>query len=161
MGEVRDTGWLALEGTARTAAGQGVGMMTLIGFGSFNGDWDLAAGVRCFGGTAFFLAAVLPGAGFALAFMAGTFRSVVFAPLTRLVAAAGVPPAGGAVTGRAVAGRLVTVVAGGGEAAGADAGGAAAGVATDPAEMAVVVDGCCVPLVLPNRPAMNGLPMHS
>lgn len=153
--------WVALDGTARTAADQGVGMITLIGFGSFKGDWDLAAGVRRFGGTAFFFAAVLPGAGFALAFLAGTFRDDGFAALTCFAAAAGALPAVGAVTGGAVAGRLGTVAAGWGEAVGADADGAAAGVATDPAERAVVVAGCCVPLVLPNRPAMNGLPMHS
>ena len=44
-------------------------MMTLIGFGSFKGDWDLAAGVRRFGGTALFFAAALPDAGFALTFL--------------------------------------------------------------------------------------------
>ena len=131
-------------------------MMTLIGFGSFKGDWDLAAGDRRFSGTAFFFAAALPDTGFALTFLGGNF-----AALTRLVAAAGALPAAGAVTGGAVAGRLGTGAADWGEAVGADADGAAAGVATDPADMAVVVDGCCVPLVLPNRPAMNGLPMHS
>ena len=136
-------------------------MITLIGFGSFTGDWDLVAGVRRLGGTAFFFAADLADSGFALAFLAGTLRDDGFAALTRLVAAVGALPTVGGVTGGAVAGRLGTGAAGWGKAVGGSADGAAAGVATDPADMAVVVDGCCVPLVLPNRPEMNGLPMHS
>ena len=48
----------------------------------------------------------------------------------------------------------------GGPGMGAGAG-PAGGVATEPADTAVVFTGCCVPFVLPNNPAMNGLPMHS
>ena len=51
-------------------------------------------------------------------------------------------------------------IATGGAGMGAGAG-LVGGVATEPADTAVVFTGCCVPFVLPNNPAMNGLPMHS
>ena len=82
------------------------------------------------------------------------FRGATFftAALRCVLFAEAVPRAG-------ATGGEVTVTGAGG-AGGADTGGVS-GVAMDVGDTGGVVPGCCDPFVAPNRPAMNGFPMHS
>ena len=130
-------------------------MMTLIGFGNRGSAraFDAlctTARFAAFGGDVFFRA---------VRFAAVAFFGVGFDAEARVF------DAEARVEGAAFAGADVgdgaTRAGAGGSTGTVVVGGVAGAVTAAPAGTAVVVETCVVPFVAPNRPAMNGFPMHS
>ena len=154
----------------------GCGMITLIRLGAVSSGvvldlgLDLGAAVRFAGAIAFFLAPPLLGAGLEFDRPAVALRVDAVATLAVVFFAGAATVAAGLAAGRPATGAGGSTRRGGvpadtGAGVGAEGadvtGGVTAGAADDPADASAVAPGCCVPLVLPNRPAMNGLAMQS
>lgn len=156
-------------------------MITLIGFGNFTGVLLLPAGARRLGVAVDFRAGAFGADLREPALVAVTLAPPATLPapatlapparpVTRACAGDDAPDAcsrdgiGDIRTGAVAAGATTTGAVGVGTAGvGAGVGDGVDAVAGPPAPAgaSAVVPGCSVPFVLPNSPAMNGLPMHS